>query len=117
MLRSRPDLHGQTELFETPNETSGDMGFVSTFEVVGTEFVVRGPVLQDVVRGRQDGCGDGEDRVVSVNSIGAFRRETCLLMPRDKPPRSTSFRRHSPTGSSVSATLTRSIAIIGWAVT
>ena len=64
MLRSRPDVHGQTELFETPNQTSGDMGFVSTLEVVGTEFVVRDPVFQNVKRRRQNGCGDGQYRLL-----------------------------------------------------
>ena len=62
--RSGPDLHGQTELFEAPNETAGDLGFVSTLEIVGAEFVVRGLILQDVVRGGQDGGGDGEDRLL-----------------------------------------------------
>lgn len=45
MLRSGPDLHGKTELFAASNETSDDMGSVSTFEVGGTEFAVRGHVL------------------------------------------------------------------------
>src|SRR2546430_2039127 len=62
--RSSPDVHGQTEVFETPNEASGDLGFVSTLEVVGTEFVVRDAVFQKVVCRRQDGGGHGEDRLL-----------------------------------------------------
>src|SRR5438552_5297971 len=64
MSRSRPDLDGQTELFETPNETSGDLGFVSTLEVVGTEFVVGDAIFQNVVGRRQDGRGHGKDRLL-----------------------------------------------------
>ena len=39
MSRRRLDLQGETEVLETSNETSGDLGVVSTFEIVGPEFV------------------------------------------------------------------------------
>ena len=43
---------------------SGELGVVSTLEVVGAKFVVRDLILQDVVCGGQDGRGDGEDRLL-----------------------------------------------------
>src|SRR5262245_55789330 len=64
MLRSRRDLHGQTELFETANEASRDVSIVSTLKVVGTEFVVRDLIFEDVVCRRQDGRGHGEYRLL-----------------------------------------------------
>src|SRR5215204_5127030 len=63
-LRSRLDLHGQTEVLETSNEMSGELGVVSTLEIVGAKFVVRDLILQDVVCGSQDGGGDGKDRLL-----------------------------------------------------
>ena len=61
MLRRRPDLHGQTELFEAPDETPSDLAFVAPFEVVRAEFLVRRLVVQDVIRSGQHGGGDGEN--------------------------------------------------------
>src|SRR6188472_4503111 len=73
MLRSRPDLDRQAEVFEASNETFGDMGFVSTLEVVGTEFVVRDFVFQNVVCRGQDGGGHGENGL--LRSTPTFEAE------------------------------------------
>jgi len=46
MLRFGPDLDGQAEFFEAPNETSVLWGFVSALEMVGTRFVVCAVIFQ-----------------------------------------------------------------------
>src|SRR5436190_21921722 len=67
VLRRRLDLHGKAEVLETSNEPSGDLGVISTLEIVGAEFMVGDLLLQDVVRGGQDGGGDGEDRLLGAS--------------------------------------------------
>src|SRR5207244_3078458 len=73
MSRSRPDLHGQTEFFEAPNETPSDLDFVAPFEVIGAEFVVCRLLFEDVVRRGHYGGGDGENRF--LGSAPTFEAE------------------------------------------
>ena len=55
-------LDGLTELLEASDEASGLNGFGSAVEVVGTEIVVEGAVLEHMVGGGQDRGGEGADR-------------------------------------------------------
>ena len=98
MLRSWPDLHGQTKFFEAPNEPSSDLGFVSVLEVVGTEFVVRGFVFQNVVRRRQDGGGHGENRLLgSARTLEAKKLRAEVGVPRaGRHPSNLDERRFEP---------------------
>src|SRR4051794_28486450 len=82
MLRSWPDLHGQSKCFKAPNETSSDLGFVSVLEVVGAEVVVHDVVFQDVVRRRQHRGGHGENRLLgSAPTLQAKKLRAQVRVP------------------------------------
>ena len=63
-------LDGITELLETSDEAPGPHGFGPAIEVIGTEIVVEGAVLEHVVGGGQDRGGEGADRLFRAVSGG-----------------------------------------------
>src|SRR5712691_10196015 len=68
MSRSRPDLHGQAEFFQAPNETTSEVDVAAPFKIVGAEFLVRRLLFQDLVRSRHHGGCDGENRLLRATS-------------------------------------------------
>src|ERR1700687_2900953 len=98
MSRSRLDLHGQTELFEAPNETPSDLAFVAPFEVVGAEFLVRRLLVQDVIRSGQHGGSDGENGFLgSAPTFEAEKLRAKVRVPRaGRHPRHLNERRLEP---------------------
>ena len=54
----------EAEFLEAADETVGDLGAVSSIEVVGTQVVVLDPIAEHVIGGDEHGGGYGDDRLL-----------------------------------------------------
>ena len=59
-------MDGIAEFLETREEAPGLHGFGPAVEVVGTEIVIEGAVLEHMVGGGEDRGGEGADRLFAA---------------------------------------------------
>ena len=62
-------LDGEAELLEASDQSAGFDLDGASIEVTGPEVVVFSAVLEDVVDGREDRCGDGTDGLLGSTAM------------------------------------------------
>jgi len=83
-------------VFEVAHEPAR-LGFLgTTMEVIGAEVLVEGPVLQDMVDGREYRCGDGANCLLgatpgTLDLIADNESELCRVAWRDKDRMGVAF--------------------------